>query len=427
MSGPERALAAVEDGALNPKRRLLLLGASSLPLAGCGFFQILAAITPKSNIIFVWQDERDQRVRVRGFKPAASSELFATMLVHDTGSGFQRQPSVAANKDGFVVGWVDTSNWSIQVKGFTLGGVARFGPVTVEATVPWESAPGGSSFPAYGPRIAMAADGSFVVCWDRGQSSVPGACRFQADGTHGAPFDVAPVAPTGFIGSDIAMADDGSFVVTYCSVGNFRTFLRGFNPNDTIKFGVAPIQVSSRLGSNALQQSVGITPDGTKIVVVQGCWQEPGNSDPVVAHGFDGNGISRFANVPMASSSVFRPGSDYFPSVALDVAGRFFVTWQDNRQGNNIIFARIFEADASPIVADFKVGSSPSGLQAFPVVGTNTKGEYVVVWQDNRSGQLENISRGFLGDSTQFGSEFTVNNVAAGQQRYPRVALARLP
>jgi len=408
-------------GEIDAHRRSLIFGLLALPFAGCsgGAALIRAAF---ANFVVVWQDDRDGRVRARGFKPSGTEELFPTIQVDSASSGRQRVPGVAATIDRFVVVWVDTGDWSVRARVFNLNGTARTGVISLEINVPWETQPGTTSgdTPWYSPRVAMASDGSFVVCWDRGTGHPARARRFLADGTGLAIVDVAPPSTAG---SDVAMADDGNFVVTFANPNNRRSFIRGFRPDGSIRFGATPIQISPSLSQ--LEQAIAITPDGSRIVVVQGCFQEPDHQEPVLALGFDSNGNSLFSRAA-PSSFAFTPGAKFAPAVAINPGGYFFATWQDDRDGNAPnIRARLFGLDGSPIGDDLRVNSTTSGRQLFPAVGNNRGGAYVFVWQDDRSGNNDVLARGLLGDDakTESISETTMNDVTSGQQRMPRVAM----
>src|SRR6266581_7338580 len=336
------------------QRRSLLLGALALPLplAGCpGLTPIVQAIF--SSFIVVWQDDQDGRVRARGFKPSGTSELFSPIQVHSAAVGRQRAPSVAACKDRFVVAWVDIGDWSVRARVFDLNGAPRTGVIPIEVGVPWETAPGNTAGDTnwHSPRVAMASDGAFVVCWSRGTDHAPRARKFLPDGTAVATVDIAP--PSG-VGTDVAIADDGNFVVTWANFDSVRSFIRGFRSDGSIRFGSAPIQISQSIGT--LEQAIAMSPDGSRIVVAQGCFQDPDHPAPVLALGFDGSGNATFSRT-VPSSFIVINGARYAPAVATGADGRFFVTWQDDRDGNGVpnIRARLFASDGSPIGDDLRV------------------------------------------------------------------------
>lgn len=406
------------------KRRSLVLSSLALPLSlsGCGLAPVVKAIF--SSFVVAWQDNQDGRVRVRGFNPSGTSDMFATVQVHTSPSGAQRLPAVAASRDRFVVVWVDTGDQSVRARLFNLNGSPRGGAFPIETSVPWETMPGGSFGSVtnwHAPKVAMAVDGAFVVCWSRGRDHAPKARSFLPDGTALPTVDVAP--PSG-VGVDVAISDDRNFVVTWANEDSSRSFLRGFTPNGVIRFGSTPIQISQSLGT--LEQAVAVSPDGSRIVVAQGCFQDPDNPAPVLALGFDGNGNSRF-NRQAPSSFTVRNGMKYHPSIATGADGRFFVTWTDDRDGNNVgnIRARLFASDGSPIGDDLRVNTSAAGSQTFPCVSNNRGGAYAFVWQDAQGSNDDIHGRGLLGLDAKDESvaQRVINDATAGAQVIPRVAM----
>ena len=406
------------------KRRALLLSSLTLPLplTGCGLTPVVQSIF--SSFVATWQDNQDGRVRARGFNPSGASDMFATMQVHTSPSGSQRLPAVAACKDRFVVVWVETGDQSVRARLFNLNGSPRGGVFLIESSVPWETMPGGSSgTPSnwHAPRVAMAADGAFVICWSRGRDHSPRARSFLPDGTAVATVDVAP--PSG-VGVDVAISDDRNYVVTWAIEDTFRSFIRGFTPNGVIRFGSSPIQISQSLGT--LEQAVAMSPDGSRIVVAQGCFQDPDHPAPVLALGFDGMGNSRFSRQAPSSFTV-RNGMTYHPCIATGADGRFFVTWTDDRDGNGVpnIRARLFASDGSPIGDDLRVNTSAAGSQNFPCVSNNRGGAYAFVWQDTQGSASDIHGRGLLGLDTKDESvaQRVINDATAGNQLIPRVAM----
>jgi hypothetical protein len=218
------------------------------------------------------------------------------------------------------------------------------------------------------------------------------------------------------------MADDGSFVVTFARQDNIRAFISGFRADGTARFG--PTQISPSLSS--LEQAIAISPDGTRTVIVQGCFQEPNHQEPVRVLGFDSSGNPTFSRAA-PSSFPFAPSQKYAPAVAMGTAGRFFATWQDDRDQNNVfnIRARLFAMDGTPIGDDLRVNTSAGGQQRFPAISNNRGGAYAFVWQDDQSGTNDVRGRGLLGDDAKSEgiAQATFNDVTSGQQLVPRVAM----
>ena len=75
-----------------------------------------------------------------------------------------------------------------------------------------------------------------------------------------------------------------------------------------------------------------------------------------------------------------QPGSDRtVPDVAVGGNGRTVVAWQVNTNGQDI-YARVFEADGTPVDDPFLVNTTLTDEQADPRVAAGPDGTFTVVW-----------------------------------------------
>ena len=121
------------------------------------------------------------------------------------------------------------------------------------------------------------------------------------------------------------------------------------------------------------------------------------------------------------------------PAVALDPTGRFVVAWQSLRSnGGDLsgwsIQARRFAADGTPLSGDLQVNTLTSGNQQLPRVAADSLGNFLVVWQSDVSDATDTSgssiqARWFDADGSPLGAEFQVNTYTPGAQTYPAVAV----
>lgn len=74
----------------------------------------------------------------------------------------------------------------------------------------------------------------------------------------------------------------------------------------------------------------------------------------------------------------------YSPRVARHATGRFVVVWADN---DPMVFdcdikARVFEPDGTPVAAEFRVNQVTAGCQSWPGVAVNAAGDALFVWDN---------------------------------------------
>jgi hypothetical protein len=114
------------------------------------------------------------------------------------------------------------------------------------------------------------------------------------------------------------------------------------------------------------------------------------------------------------------------PSVAAASNGIFLVSWQNfgAQTGDDEIFARAFDATASPVAAAKRVNANTDGDQSAPSVAAAPDGTFVVAWQTyDASGFDSAISaRRVDGTAQPLGSEITVNTTTDDEQVAPEIA-----
>ena len=107
------------------------------------------------------------------------------------------------------------------------------------------------------------------------------------------------------------------------------------------------------------------------------------------------------------------------PSIAGNGAGRFVVTWEDNRMGNgDDIFAQIYQDSNTPVGGNFMVNDgSTLAWQYGPEVAVDASGNFIIVWVDGRDGAANIYAQKFLSDGTPVGSNFRVNDDAGNEEQ----------
>jgi hypothetical protein len=123
----------------------------------------------------------------------------------------------------------------------------------------------------------------------------------------------------------------------------------------------------------------------------------------------------------------FTTGAQRYPAVAMDAGGDFVVVWQGPGQDGAAtgVFARRFDAGASPQATEFRVSSYTSGSQQNPAVAADADGDFVVVWESiEQDGYSTGIfARRFDAAGQPQAAEFQVNSYTSDVQRNPTVAM----
>jgi Ca2+-binding RTX toxin-like protein/fructose-1,6-bisphosphatase len=327
---------------------------------------------------------------------AASSSLVSTdARINTTTANIQRLASVAADADGnFIVVWESiqdpvTGDSGVYAQRFDKDGNRIGGETQIHTNVLGEQTE---------VSVAMAPTGEFVVTWtsDVGDGDGTGVFvrRFNSAGV-AQPID-PPTGPASTSDvrvntttdlsqrfSNVAIAPDGSFVVTWSSVlqdgDGYGVYAQRFSSTGA---RVGPeFPVNTTTASNQQNSHVAIAPDGN-FVITWSSENQDGSSWGVYARLFDSNGDPLTGEILV---NQFTTGEQRYSTVAMDSDGNFVVTWQSFSQPSETvtttgIVARRFSRTGTPLGDEFLVNTTTPGDQRFPAVGVAPSGNFVVVW-----------------------------------------------
>jgi hypothetical protein len=156
-------------------------------------------------------------------------------------------------------------------------------------------------------------------------------------------------------------------------------------------------------------------------------WQDQGSNDKyqIKMRGFNADGTQRFAQ---RTVNEVASGQQILPAIAMSAAGDFVVVWQDDTgdDGKFQIKGRRFNAAGSAKAGQFTVNTVADGQQRRPAIAMSRSGDFVIVWEDDAGsdGAYQVKARGFDAAGTQRFAQRTVNQVSAGQQLKPAIAMA---
>lgn len=158
------------------------------------------------------------------------------------------------------------------------------------------------------------------------------------------------------------------------------------------------------------------------------CWYDKRNGDnDVYMQLFDHigtrQGSNRRVNDDAAGFEQLRP------SLMKDQTGKFVIAWQDYRVTgypfNGDIFGQRYNADGSAASVNAKINDDFGvETQGWQDIDADDFGNYVVVWEDNRSGNYDIYAQRYHKSGTKLGANFKVNDdAAAAYQHNPKVAV----
>jgi hypothetical protein len=322
------------------------------------------AMDDDGNFTVVWtsdgEDGDDYGVFARQYD-SGGTPLAGAFQVNTYTTGKQWAPDVAVDADGdFVVVWMselqDGSEYGVYAQRYNAAGVAQGGELQVNTY---------TSTTQQFPLVAMDSDGDFVVAWESYGQDGNGygvyARRYNAAGApQGAEFRANSYTAGVQWYTDIAMADDGDFVIVWESDGQdgdgAGIYLQSFNALGSPRG--AEQRVNSYTADSQLYPVVAVDADGDARVA----WMSFGQDG-------DGYGVysQRFEVVP-------------------DVVGRKVFYNQSKFDGNTSL---ISTSDDGAIAPDKSAYLPGSGTATFANITSYSRGiNGVMVDIDGPTGAL---------------------------------------
>lgn len=176
---------------------------------------------------------------------------------------------------------------------------------------------------------------------------------------------------------DVTMDTNGNFVIVWTSKADNSVYMRKFNLAG--KQVVAETKVND--GGKASKPAVAIADDGSYVVT----WQ---SATDVLMRGFDANGKERIAQKVVATSKLNSSGKRGAPDIGMTPSGDYVITWEDDADGDTMydIKARAFKKDGTEKNAEFLVNPNQANQQRNPSIGMGSNGTYYIAWEDDADG-----------------------------------------
>ncbi len=172
-------------------------------------------------------------------------------------------------------------------------------------------------------------------------------------------------------------------------------------------------------------QAVATAANGDYVVVWTSNLQD-GSGYGIYAQRFTADGVPQGAEFRVNATTA---NDQLNPSVAMDGAGNFVVTWGSNLQDDGIssgVYARRYDAAGAPQGGEFRVNTTTAGYQGGPAIAMSPAGSFVITW--NSATQDPDGSSGIYGQrfdaaGAPQGGEFRVNTYTLNAQQLSWVSM----
>ncbi|VAW50481.1 hypothetical protein MNBD_GAMMA05-884 [hydrothermal vent metagenome] len=315
-------------------------------------------------------------------------------LVNIVGSGDKNTPDVAMDANGnFVIVWrsnlQDGDGFGIYGQRYNTSGVKINSEFLVNTNIVDNQE---------SPKVAMDADGDFVVTWQSFSAGIDydiHAQRYSADGNViSGEITINTEINDEQSNPSIAMNTAGDFVVSWQGVnqalGGFDIYKQQYQANGLSVGG--EVRVNTTTNNNQLNPSIAMDASGAFVIAWDSLGQEPlpatsGGSTQlgVYAQRFDAAGNTVGTDFLVNTETT---DSQSNPSIAMNADGDFVVSWQSENQtaavnGVYDVYAQRFSNDGNSAGSEFLVNTEIEDNQSAPVVAINGNGEFLIAWQSN--------------------------------------------
>jgi hypothetical protein len=344
-----------------------------------------------------------------GSIPITSGIIDDFLVNDDTGSVEQSYPTIAVDSSGnFTISWQDDRNGNLDIylQRYDLSGT----PLGPNIKVNDDTGSRWQEFPA----LSANGCGDLVLTWNDTREAGWDIYAQRYDSS-GIPLDSNfKVNRTGFSWHwfpAIALDDSGNFVIVWNDD-------RNGNNNDDIyaqrydSQGI-PSGVNFKVNDDTgfvYQLYSSVTPDGSGGFIIT--WTDLRNGDPDIyaqRYNFAGTPLGQNFRVNDDDSSVYVYQG--MSAIASDALGNFIITWVDDRNGNDDIYAQRYTLAGALIGSNFQVNddTGKSG-QGNPAIAIEASGNAVITWNDSRNGNYDVYAQRFNSSGSKIGTNSLVNN-----------------
>ena len=335
----------------------------------------------EGKYVVVWSDGRDSSqnyIYVQEFHAVNDVGLFRVDGVNKKVASINSifvKPKVAINGNAkYLIDWVENNN--VYISFFSLGDTSASSISTINtnpvSSNEYLSAITSSEFGQFAVVWTGEDDGKdiFVQLVDSSGNKIGNNIKVNNNAS-----DSDQRAP------DIAMADDGHFVIVWEDERNGKNeiYAQLFNSNGTLSG--ANFKISGN-HNNSIKPSVDMNGSGNFVV----SWLDTSSSQRnIYAVKFDSNCVQLDSIINVSSNS--NSPAVCQPDIAIDSYGTFVVVWQDNREGSMDVYYQVYYSDGSANGSNSRVHSERSeSNQVKPsITSVGTNGSFQVIWQDDRS------------------------------------------
>ncbi|AVH62289.1 MULTISPECIES: beta strand repeat-containing protein [unclassified Nostoc] len=178
-------------------------------------------------------------------------------------------------------------------------------------------------------------------------------------------------------------------------------------------------QVNTYTNNEQVNPTVAIDATGD-FVITWTSYGQDGSGNGIYAQRYNSAGVAQGNEFQVNTTT---SGDQINPTVAMDNAGDFVVSWQSSDGSGNGIYAQRYSSAGVAQGNEFKVNTSTSGDQINPTVAIDATGDFVISWQSQDGSGTGIYAQRYNSAGVAQGNEFRVNTYTGDNQINPTVAM----
>ena len=362
------------------------------------------AMDDNGNFVAVWhsngQDGSSDGVYAQLYNQAGIAQG-SEFMVNTYTTDRQFLPSVAMDSDGdFVVSWnsyeQDGNHYGIYAQRYDSDGIPQGSEFQVNTYTT------GSQFDH---SVAMDVNGNFIIAWQSAGQDGSGygvyAQRYSDLGVpQGTEFQVNTYTTSTQGRPEAAFDTNGNFVIAWHSnnrtvpPADYGIYAQRYN-NAGSPLG-SEFQVNTYTTYSQIDPDVAMDDDGDFIVTWMS-YNQDGDYYGVYAQRYNANGATLGIEFQVNTFTTHKQAQ---PSVAMDSDGDFLISWHSGDPNGPVVqdgssrgvYAQAYNNNGTIVGSEFRVNTYTTADQSFPSVASDTDGDLVIAWRsDGQDGSSASV------------------------------------
>ena len=376
------------------------------------------------NYVITWQDKRngsDFDIYAQIYLDGNTLPVSNFKVSDDLGNSLQSYPEIAVGPDlSFVIAWEDKRNGNLDIyaQRFANDGTALGNNFRVNTDQGTEKQVQAS--------VSIDSCGNFVIVWSDqrvGDNWDIYYQRYANDGTAlGNNAKINDDSGYNFqYWPTVSGDENGNFIASWADGRNSNwrdIYAQRFSADGTPLGSNFQVNTDSE-GNNHLRADIAIDENGNFIIT----WEDNRNGhEDIFAQRYLSDGSSIGNNFKINDDTPNTSQNN--ASISMDLDGNFVVCWEDRRNDYNDVYARRFSNEGIPISDDFKVNNDfTNKKQLNSDIKVDDNGNFIICWEDHRLGYFGEIySQSYLNDGTPLDENIKVNDdLTSGNQQWPAI------